>query len=100
MADSVFIIWSGGFSSPNADIMNRLKKPRGPSSALKPAATTTVGKIKGRLVNIPHSRFARKRYRAKTYAAGKPTNRVKPVDNVACQIVNHNDLPILSHASL
>ena len=93
MIQTVFISRTAGVGLPVADIHNILIQPRGPNSALKAAAVTTVGKINGiekkaRMILLP-----RKLNLEKIHAPGKPTARVRIVETAACQKVNQKTFP-------
>jgi hypothetical protein len=98
IAVSVFIIAIGGFDSPNNRIKKTFNQPLGPINATKPAATTTVGIIKGIVVSIRKIDLPGNLSRAKMYADGIPKIAVKKVDKSACQIENFNGCQVLSNS--
>ena len=59
------------------------KSPRCPINALKAAATTTVGSMKGTAVNARRMDLPRKSKREKRIAEGMPRAKVKIVERVA-----------------
>ena len=73
-----------------------LTQPRGPNSAVKLAATTTVGKINGIVLNTLRMLFPGKVNLANRYAAGIPTISVNRVEMLACHIVKRKDRQILN----
>ena len=66
----------------------KFSQPLGPINALKPAATTTVGRIKGRVARIRKTFFPGNTNLPNKKAAGNPTSMVSNADKVACQMVN------------
>lgn len=98
IAASVFIIAIGGVESPNKRIKKIFNQPLGPIKATKPAATTTVGIIKGMVVSIRRIDLPGNLKRANIYADGIPKIAVKKVDNSACQIENFNGCQALSNS--
>jgi len=80
----------GGVERPNIRIKKIFNQPLGPMNATKPAATTTVGIIKGMVVSIRRIDLPGNLSRAKIYADGIPKIVVKKVEKIACQIENFN----------
>ncbi|OPZ57817.1 MAG: hypothetical protein BWY87_01571 [Deltaproteobacteria bacterium ADurb.Bin510] len=78
----------GGYSRPPSSISAPLTRPRGPSRAWKPAATTTVGSTKGTVASAFSRRLPLNSKRANTKAAGSPSARARPVETAASQKVN------------
>ena len=62
--------------------------PFGPRSARKADPTTRVGSTNGMVMAARSSDRPGKSYRAKTYAAGMATMRVRAVETIACHKVN------------
>lgn len=96
MATSVFRICIGGLSKAKRNCSHTFNHPFGPNNALKPAATTIVGIINGRVVNKRNKDFPQNLYFANIYAAGKPMIIVRMVESVACQNVKNNGRVITS----
>src|SRR5512146_3091842 len=87
MIPNPFKAWIGGEGRRKTAIKNRFSQPCGPSKALKLAATTTVGKMKGRVVAARSKDLPGKLKRAKRNAAGSPTHNVNAVERTACHTV-------------
>ena len=81
------MICIGGFDKWNALAKMLFRNPLGPTIAVKPAATTTVGSMKGRLVITCNALLPGKEYLAKRKAVGNPIRNVKNVERPACQKV-------------
>jgi hypothetical protein len=86
----------GGVERPNNRIKKIFNQPFGPINATKPAATTTVGIINGKVVSIRRIDLPGNLSRAKIYADGIPKIAVNKVDKSACQIENFNGCQALS----
>jgi len=95
MAAREFWILINGSEVPRIPIRARFNQPFGPIKALNPAATTTVGSIKGKVEAILSAFFPVKLNLPKRYAAGKPKITVKTVESPACRNVNPAAPPII-----
>ena len=82
MAPKVPVKTTGGDANPKKCIRARFIQPRGPSKAVNPAATTTVGSMNGMAVRVRRKLFPKKSYLAKRNAAGRPSASVRKVDKM------------------
>lgn len=73
----------GGVEIRRISINNRFSQPLGPIKAVNPAATTTVGKINGKVDKTFNKFFPRNVKRPNKYEAGMPISRVIKVDRNA-----------------
>ena len=82
MAPNVPVKTTGGDANPKRCISARFIQPRGPSKAVNPAATTTVGSMNGMAVKVRRKLFPKKLNFAKRNAAGRPSANVRKVDKI------------------
>ena len=88
MTSRELAILMGGVSRPKMPIRSVFARPREPSSATNPMATTMVGMTKGTVDTAFRTVLPGNSRLAKRWATGRPTASVRTVEAAACHIVN------------